>query len=73
MLELRSYIQANKYVHYSFIYHNGDDINIYLLELIREGSLLLEERRRNTYSTAYTVLMGIKEGGSCLKIILTFV
>ena len=43
---------------------------MYLLGLIREGSLLLEEGRRNTYIIAYAVLMGIREGGSRLKIIL---
>ena len=64
-------MQANKHIYYSFIYYNGDNINIYLLGLIREGSLLLEEGRRNTYVIAYTVLIGIREGGSCLKIIPT--
>ena len=63
-------MQANKYIHHSFIYYNGNDINIYLLKLIKKGSLLLKEGRRNTHSTAYTILMGIKEGGFYLKIIL---
>ena len=64
-------MQANKYIYYGFIYYNGDNINIYLLGLIREGSLLLEEGYRNTYIIAYTILIGIREGGSRLKMIST--
>ena len=63
-------MQANKYIYHSFIHHNRDNINVYPLKLIRKGSLLLEKRRKNTYSIAYAVLIGIKEDRSHLKIIL---
>ena len=42
-----------------------------LLGLIREGSPLPEEGRRNTRGTAHAVSMGIREGGSRSKMIST--